>query len=261
MVRGLFLGMSATLALTGIVWGSWGLSLRALDQPFQLPPPDPLRADTGGLAILGTSLSTQQHWPETLRTQLESCLGTPLPLHVFAQGGAPSSTAARYLPDLIGARPRIVLIEYSINDADLRREMSVAQSRETHAAALEQLRSALPEARIFLVRLNRAHGLRAVLRPRLGTYEALYPTLAETYGTGLLDSRMAWKDARATTPREVLQPDGLHPTVAAADQVNAPALAAQLITQLDLVCPPPGGGDIKARVRAPELRPDDARQR
>lgn len=186
------------------------------------------------LAVLGTSLSAGQLWPEALASALQTCLKRPTHIQVFAHGGAISSDAARYLPALIAAAPDLILIEYAINDADLRRRVSLGVSRQTHLDLIDSLRAALPDSRIVLMRLNRAYGLRALLRPRLAAYEALYAELSRHEDVALADLRPVWAEALGETARRAAIPDGVHPIPEVAARIIMPALTSMLTAQ---ACP------------------------
>jgi hypothetical protein len=81
------------------------------------------------------------------------------------------------------------------------------------------LKETHPEAAIYLLRLNRAHGPRALLRPSLARYERLLPEIARRLSVGFVDLRAEWSDRWKNDGYRSL-PDGLHPTDAAAREVN-----------------------------------------
>jgi len=210
--------------LIGLLGGvlSWGAVLyldiswpsKAADRPLSvIPSKDPLR-----LAFVGTSLTAPYDWPD----RLAECAGRQLDVSRIAQSGAASDWGREQVVRITQARPDIVVIEFSINDADLRRGMSRRVSRENHVYMITTLRAQLPEAQIVLMTMSPAHGLRRLLRPRLPSYYALYHDLGTAYDLGVLDLYPRWR-ALPKSARDLY--DGLHPSEAAAAQVILPALA------------------------------------
>lgn len=182
------------------------------------------------LTVLGTSLTADYDWPE----RLERCTRSKLVVTKLAKGGAGSDWGRTQFDKLDATDPDIVLVEFAINDADLRLGISRQQSRQNHHTILHHLRRAHPDAQIVLMTMNSAHGIRRyLLRPQLPAYYGLYRELADEFGTGLLDFYPRWRALDAVA-RE--QADGLHPSQEAAAQVILPALSAYLGIGLDPDC-------------------------
>jgi lysophospholipase L1-like esterase len=206
-----------------------GRLIAASDAPLaELSVPDSPRSriPTRGaikLLVLGSSLSARSDWPEVLRGRLQDllkdCAAAGVELRVIAEGGADSAWGLAQLPGRLGFRPDIVLIEFMINDADIRNRMSRSESLRNHTEMIDMLRDAHPDTVIFLLRLNRAHGPRALLRPLLAGYERLLPEIAQRSSAGLIDLRAEWNDRWKRDGYRSL-PDGLHPTDVAAREVN-----------------------------------------
>lgn len=220
----------------------------------QVPPETgislpPLERSAGPLrlAVLGTSLTAYYDWPHDVARHLEACTARPVVLTVLARGGASSAWARTRIPDLAVAAPDILLIEFSINDADLRNAVGLRQSRSNHAALVAAARRANPDVRIVLLRLNRAWGLRRLLRPRLPAYEALYDRLAAELGTGLLPLGAAWDRAVARAGRRNLVPDGVHPDAQAVARITVPRLQNALATLVGCAGTGTGAAEHPAR--------------
>lgn len=185
-------------------------------------------ADPLSLVVLGTSLSARNPWPEGLRARLESCRGSPVALAVVAAPGETSDWGRAQIADVLAAAPDLVLIEFTINDADLRDGVPLDRARENHAAILADLAAARPAAVPVLMALSPARGLRGAVRPFYNRYRALYAQLAAAHGAGFVDLDPAWQAAlRAGDRREIL-PDGIHPTAAATARITLPPLATRL---------------------------------
>ncbi|MDV7145541.1 SGNH/GDSL hydrolase family protein [Tropicimonas sp. TH_r6] len=215
-----------------VAGGLWWAHPKGADIPFpEMPRPTPVLPAGEGpitLAVLGTSLTANTAWPEEVTAGLEACADRPVRLRRFAAGGQTSAWGLDQVAAVIDAAPNIVLVEFTINDADIRRQIGLSESARNHREIVERLQSALPGAAVVLLRLNRAHGLRALSRPRLSAYENALVPLAETTGTGLVDLRSAWATALKTDMVPNALPDGLHPTDAAVQAIVTPKLATEL---------------------------------
>ncbi len=184
---------------------------------------EPLR-----LAVLGTSLSASDPWPETLRAALEACRGRPVALAVVAGSGQNSDWGRAQLPRLLAAAPDLVLIEFAMNDADLRDGLSPARARENHRAILAALAGAHPGAVPVLVAMNPAFPPRGLARPFLGRHRARYAALAAETGAGFADLVPAWRAALAAGGQRAMIPDGVHPLRGATAAVTVPELLARI---------------------------------
>ena len=173
------------------------------------------------ISLVGTSLTETYGWPE----YLNDCTNRPVSVSRIARPGAASDWGGRQVDIIVLEHPDIILIEFSVNDADLRHRISLRDSARNHRLLIRNLKTALPEARIILMTMSPAHGLRRLLRPRLPAYYRLYRDLAQELDTGLLDLYPRWL-AVPKSARE--QQDGLHPSNTAASQVILPALASYL---------------------------------
>lgn len=188
------------------------------DRPAPALPDGPLR-----VVAFGTSLTARNGWPDRFAAAFETCRGAQVELIRVAMPGKGSDWGLTALPEVIAAEPDLVLIEFSINDADMRDGVSLRQSRSQHDAILSQLRSARPDAALVLMTMSPAYGLRGLTRPRLGHYYAAYGPLSVEHDTGLVDLNARWMDL----PRpDRKAPDGLHPTDEQTQRLIDPALTA-----------------------------------
>ncbi len=163
------------------------------------------------IAALGTSLTARGAWVEALPDALEARVQRPVSALRFAQVGATSRWGRRVVEDAARARPDIAIIEFAINDAALHRGVSLAESADNLVKIIRVLRTAPGNARLYLMTMSPATGIRRLLRPRLERYYDLYRSLAARHRTGLIDNRPGW----AALPPAMLAralPDGAHPT-------------------------------------------------
>lgn len=226
IAAGLLAGLGALWA--GGLWpGGSGTPAGPADRalaPIAVPagPADaPLR-----IVAFGTSLTAGPGWPEALEAGLAACLGRPVALTRVAGPGQGTAWALTRTDRVIAAGPDLVLIEFAINDADLRDGIGLAASRANHMQILDRLAAGLPGAQLVLLTMNPVVGpLRRLQRPFLADYDAMLRELAAARGLGLADLAPRWRAAIAADPA-LAPPDGLHPTPAAAARVVAPPLAA-----------------------------------
>lgn len=217
---GLFLARPVPSAIVGVI------------RP--LPAVSPGDGGVMTLAVLGTSLTARADWPEALRDRIAACSGREVRLVRVAEPGAYSGWGMAQVPALIAAAPDLVLVEFTINDADLRDGIGRAQSRDNHAEIIGRIRAARPEAAIGLLVLNPPRGLRALTRPFLGRYREIYRDLAQEEGVGLLDLHETWRKALALQPD--LLPDGLHPTPEAVASVAQARIDGFVLAAVDQTC-------------------------
>jgi acyl-CoA thioesterase I len=185
--------------------------------------------------FMGTSLTAGDPWPDLVVERLQACVTHPLRAQRIAEGGVTSAWGLSQIEAAIAAAPNLLLLEFAINDADLRHGLSLEESRDNHRAMLARLKEGLPEARIILMTTNPATGLRRLLRPRLAAYYAQYRTLAAEMDVGLIDLYPRWlalpRAAQGLT-------DGVHPAPDRAALVIVPVVTAYLGGVLGKTCMP-----------------------
>ena len=228
MIRAWQVGLSGAL-IAGIA-GLYVLSpspTAFADKPL-LPVSVPIEVPVK-IVFMGTSLTAGTPWPDAVIAQLEVCLKHPMRAFRIAQGGATSAWGLAQIEKVVASAPDLVILEFAINDADLRRGLSLRQSRDNHLGMILRLQQGLPDARIILMTTNPAAGLRRLLRPRLAAYYALYSDLAEQQTVGLIDMYPRWQ-ARPSLAQDLM--DGVHPSAASATLVIVPVVTAYVASVL-----------------------------
>lgn len=235
-MRRTLIALSSLILIVGgaVAWAIHPKGADTAQQPVQ-PVPARLPSQNTDLRVtfLGTSLSAALP-DQTFADSITSCTGLGTTVSLVTKGGQTSVWGATQLARVIAQKPDIIFVEFTINDADLRRRVSPNASARAHRIIVDTLGAALPDTQIMLLRLNRAYGLPAALRPRQSRYDALLPRLAEETRAGYLDLRPSW----STAGRSAL-PDGVHPSPQAVAQITLPALRT-LIAQLargETTCP------------------------
>lgn len=176
------------------------------------------------IAAFGTSLTAHGNWPDKLAERLSACTGAPASMTRIAQAGASTRWALTAVPEVVAARPDVVLIEFAHNDAALNRPISRSASAANIATILTRLREALPAARVYVMGMNPVSGLRGALRPSLDSFIDAQRAIAEKHGARFVDHRPLWAALRPDE-RDRAIPDGLHPTDEAATLTMVPILA------------------------------------
>lgn len=181
------------------------------------------------IVALGTSLTRNALWPDTLASVLTACSGRPVLVTRIAEVGKNSAWGLTQAQAVAALKPDLVLIEFAINDADLRDGQSLDAALDAHQRLLDALAAEAPAARPVLMTTNRAFGMRGLLRPWLGAHYEQYRRLAAERQIGLIDLAPLWAAASATGQDGApLLPDGLHPTDAAVAHVAFPSLVTEL---------------------------------
>lgn len=233
--------LAGALVLAGAAGALWRGGLPPAPLPadrMAAPLPAPERpAPALRLAVLGTSLTARASWPEAVAGALAACLGRPVDLIRIARPGATSAWGLAQAGRVVAAAPDVVLVEFAINDADLRDGLRLSEAVATHRALIAALGAARPDMRIVLMTMNPAERLRGLVRPRLAAHYAAYRDLAAGADAGLVDLYPRWR----ALPRAArgLGADGLHPDDAVARAVIVPVLVPWLGGLAGAECAPP----------------------
>ena len=173
-----------------------------------------------------------------LADRLETCLGRPVETTVIARSGQTVAWGAAQTPALLAARPDVVLIEFTANDADPRRRITPARADALHGEILDALLAARPEARVLLLGMNPSFGLRGLLRLREARHLADYVARARgDTRIGYIDLAPDWTARIAAEGRNSVLPDGLHPAPDAARAVIPARLAPAIAGLFGRDCP------------------------
>jgi lysophospholipase L1-like esterase len=236
-------------SLVVVALSTFGIAVLAfsISGVFQAPSRDPIVAspfdtppDTARIVTFGTSLTARYDWPEILTDRLAVCLDRSADVTIMAGAGQTSDWGLAQIGQVIAARPNVVIIEFTVNDADIRQGVSPAQSQANHVRIIDALKAARPDIRILLIGTNPVFGLRGMLRIRMQAYLDSYVALAEADPqVGLLDLASPWRDHIDRNGQRASLPDGLHPDMASARLVIIPPVSAAVAALWGQVCPPP----------------------
>jgi acyl-CoA thioesterase I len=185
-------------------------------------------ASTLRLVTFGTSLTASGGWQGALATELERCLGRDVDVINLGKSGMASDWGAQSVGLVIAAKPDIVLIEFSSNDASLRRLVGLKKSQDNIRTIVRSLRNNDPNTRIYLMAMSPALGLRGLIRPYLNAYYDSYISLSKELGTGFIDHRPAWANLSDDQLRTAI-PDGTHPDPRVARTVMVPNIVGSIV--------------------------------
>jgi lysophospholipase L1-like esterase len=218
--------------VSGLVLAGWTyLDRTGMTEPRDLPFETLAAGETPKrIVAFGTSLTQGNRWPERLAMGLSECFGHPVEVLRVAGPGQGSTWALDHVGQVIALDPDVVLMEFAINDADLRDGVGRAVSRRQHAALVDALVAGLPEARIALMTMSGATGARGLMRPLLAAYYADVATLAKQRGLALFDFYPRWRASGLDAH------DGLHPDDTATAQVMDQVLQAGFVAGTGQVC-------------------------
>jgi acyl-CoA thioesterase I len=192
-------------------------------------PTGPLR-----ITLLGTSLTALPDWPDQLAEALGACLSAPVVITRVAAPGRAIDWGLTQLDNVVASHPDIVLVEFAINDSDLRDGLRLSDSADMHRTLIAGLRQNLPDVRIALMTMSPAEGIRGWLRPYLAAHVAQYRVLAATQNIGLVDLYPRWL-ALPSAARGLAR-DGLHPAPEIAAQVILPVLVPYIARAAGITC-------------------------
>lgn len=134
---------------------------------------------------------------------------------------------------VIAHQPDVVFIEFSINDAVARFNLSPAKARDNLTQMIERIRAARPECEIILQVMNPVVGKPegdSGWRPNLKIYQDNYREVAAERNLLLIDHMPAWMHLLETdekTFREYV-PDGVHPKEAGCLRIMMPELRKRI---------------------------------
>ena len=187
------------------------------------------------VALLGTSLTKNGGWDAALKERLSACLGRPVAVSNFGGAGKTSRWGLTQVDRVRAARPDIVVIEFSANDASVFKGFSISESAVNAETIARRFSEGDRNPKIILAAMNPMHGLRGWVRPWLDRYYDAYLPVAERIGAHFLDLRPNWRALGGRRLRTAI-PDGVHPNSVAGSVVIAPPLAATIASAIGAAC-------------------------
>ncbi len=186
------------------------------------------------VGFFGTSLTAAGAWVPQLLAALEQ----RFPGQVTSFNGAESGMHSRWGVENLDARvlvhaPDVVFVEFSVNDACARFEISTAEARANLENILDRIRAQNPACEIILQVmspvLDRPEGHQGY-RPSLTDYQDIYRVVGRERGLLCIDHMPAWTELleRDEAMFRSLVPDALHPQAEGYARLVTPEILKQL---------------------------------
>ncbi|MBI5766458.1 MAG: SGNH/GDSL hydrolase family protein [Verrucomicrobia bacterium] len=187
------------------------------------------------VVIYGTSLSKGGVWVPQLQASLDAAFSGLVKLTNSARGGQHSGWgAANVDAAVVAQKPDVVFIEFAINDAVTRFDLSLDNVRHNVDTILDRITTMLPRCEIILQIMNPAVGKPEgdpSHRRNQDAYQQLYRDAAQRRGLLLIDHSTAWNRLlreQGEAGFKKLVPDGVHPNADGWRQVVMPVLLRAL---------------------------------
>ena len=169
------------------------------------------------IVFYGTSLTADGAWVPLLRAELDA----HFPRRVTAFNGAEPGMHSRWGVENLEMRvlkhnPDVVFIEFSVNDACARFEITPAEARANLETMIDRIRVRNPGCDVILQVMNpvldRPEG-HAGHRPHLAQYQDVYREVGKERNLLVIDHMPAWTELleRDEKTFRAWVPDGLHP--------------------------------------------------
>ncbi len=182
------------------------------------------------MVVYGTSLTANGAWPAQVLAGLNAAW--PGLTTLLNRGGSGESSVwgvANLETQVTAATPDVVFIEFAVNDAVARFDLSLAQASANLDAILAGIRAARPECEIILQVTNPVTGRPQGddgWRPQLEHYQQIYRKAAARDNILLIDHHPAWQSLLDLGEAEYLNyvPDGLHPSALSEELYMTPVI-------------------------------------
>jgi len=223
----------------GFVIGAWTTPISAKDvtaEPLPTTVFENLQAGKKQTVIAyGTSLTHQGAWTGDIGRFLTTQFPDQVTFINAAQSGKNSKWGlANFEERVLAHRPDLVLIEFSVNDAVTRGDITLEESRANLDKMVQALRQQNPKVDIVLQTMNPVWDApkkqSATDRPNLEAYYEVYRSYAGEHSLPLVDNYVTWQAMQKDEPEKFQRvvPDGTHPNVSASQWVTGRAVKALL---------------------------------
>ncbi len=183
------------------------------------------------LVTYGCSLTAGGAWVEQVQHELAARYPGRLRVSNSGQGAMWSRWGLENLEArVIALQPDTVLIEFSMNDAYLPYDTSLAEARQNLAAMVDAIGAALPGCEVVVMVMNPPTGEHLTIRPRIEDYNEVYRQVARQRGLRLIDHWPAWQRLLRDDPDafRLCVPDGIHPAPIGCQRIITPGILAGL---------------------------------
>jgi len=185
--------------------------------------------------LYGTSLTAAAEWPKAVKSYFDRQFPGLVTFVNAAQSGQESNWGVTNLQRRVLARnPDLVFIEFSVNDAATKHNISIEKSEANLDSMVKTLRGQNPKIDIVIMTMNPgwdspnepSHKKYASDRPHLADYYDVYRKYAHEHNLPLVDIYPLWTRLQQTDEAKFKKwlPEGLHPIPEASLAVTWPAI-------------------------------------
>ncbi|MFT4177634.1 MAG: SGNH/GDSL hydrolase family protein [Luteolibacter sp.] len=169
----------------------------------------------------GTSLTHKGTWPKALADYLEEHYPEQVTFVNSARSGMTSQWGVENFKERVLAhKPDLVFIEFSINDADVNKDVPLDKSKANLDQMVKSLKSRNPNVNIVLQTMNlawdspRNEKRFGSNRPEILAYYDIYRNYARENKLTLIDNLLTWQKILNEEPERYhkMVPDGIHPS-------------------------------------------------
>jgi acyl-CoA thioesterase-1 len=200
------------------------------------------------VAMLGTSLTGGKwQWVSPFRDWLNKDYPGQVTIHNLGVGASASMAVPIMkvknhcgldrVKEVVRLKPDVVFIEFAMNDAHTRFEISLEQSAKNLNAMIDYIWKANPKTEIIVQNMNSVMNLPghesgpADTRHQLADYYAMYEQVARDRGVRLINHYPNWNKLMKENPEEFFKyvTDGIHPVEAGYAKYMLPKMKASLL--------------------------------
>ncbi|MBI1367538.1 MAG: FAD-dependent oxidoreductase [Planctomycetes bacterium] len=209
------------------------------------------------LVVYGTSLTAAGPWVEQLRLAMQRRYGDRIQITNSGGSGQNSRWGVANLDaKVIDLKPDAVFMEFSMNDAAVKFNLSVDEAKKNYQTMLDRIAAALPECEVFLEVMNPCVGYgkdSTHYRADLPGYYQMVRDLAAARHLKLIDHGPTWDHvlAKGEAFYKTYVHDGVHPDAAGCALYVTPTILADLGVRSDVVI---YGGTSAAMTAAVQVR-------
>jgi lysophospholipase L1-like esterase len=188
--------------------------------------------------VYGTSLTINGAWSKSVQDYFDKQFPGQVTFINAAKAGMHSDWGVENLQSrVLDKQPDLVFIEFSINDAAPKNNVSLEKSQANLDHIVQALRQQNPQVDIILQTMDQAWDSPRVPekkygsdRPNLATYYDVYRRYAHEHNLPLVDNYPIWmKLMNDDLPRyQKMVPDGIHPSSTSSVTVTWAAIEALL---------------------------------
>ena len=188
--------------------------------------------------VYGTSLTINGAWATALKEYFDKRFPEQVTFFNSAKSGMHSDWGVANLQDrVLSKNPDLVFVEFAVNDAATRFNISVEKSQANLDQMVKTLQKQNPEVEIVLQTMDPAWDSPRVPekkpgsdRPNLEAYYDAYRNYAREHNLPLVDNYPNWLKIQKEEPEKYqkMVPDGIHPSSSASVAVTWPAIETLL---------------------------------